>query len=173
MPFFQVKRYIDVYSAFSVIGFSHEDLLHIADLYAQAMEKWVSHTRNLFIYKNESCDTVLPALERQIDAYSNFLASVAELARSKWTEFNLKLMAIGIGIMLLSICIHILAITKVKKQNAISFSPSGDSGISFGLFFACFIVAIHACSVLSNSFICKFYVLVICCSRCRVALSLL
>lgn len=149
----QVKRYIDVYSASSVIGFSHEDLLHTADLYAQAMEKWVSHTKNIFIYKNESCDTVLPALERQIDAYSNFLASVAELARSKWTEFNLKLMAIGFGIMLLSICIHILAITKVKKQNAISFSPLGDSGISFGLFFACFIVAIRACSVLSNSFI--------------------
>lgn len=154
-----MKKYIDVYSASSVIGFSSEDLFHIADLYAQAAEKWVSHTKNFFTYKNESCNTVLPALERQIDAYSNFLASVAELARSKWTEFNLKLMAIGFGIMLLSICIHILAITKVKRQNAISFSASGDSGISFGLFFACFIVAIRACSFLSNSYICKFHIL--------------
>ncbi|EXC47606.1 hypothetical protein L484_001472 [Morus notabilis] len=153
MNSWQVKRYIDVYSASSVIGFSSEDLFHIADLYAQAAEKWVSHTKNFFTYKNESCNTVLPALERQIDAYSNFLASVAELARSKWTEFNLKLMAIGFGIMFLSICIHILAITKVKRQNAISFSASGDSGISFGLFLACFIVAIRACSFLSNSYI--------------------
>ncbi|XP_062111849.1 uncharacterized protein LOC133823217 isoform X2 [Humulus lupulus] len=148
----QVKRYMDIYSASSVIGFSGEDLFHVADLYAKAVEKW-SYTKNFFIYKNESCNTVLPALKRQIDAYSNFLLSVAELARSKWTEFNLKTMAVGFGIMLLSIFIHILALTEVKKKNGISFSPSQDSGISFGLFFACFMVAIRAFSFFSNSYI--------------------
>lgn len=154
-----MKRYIDVYSASSVIGFSREDLLHIADLYAQAAEKWSYTTKNFFIHKNESCDTVLPALKSQIDAYSNFLSSVAELARFKWTEFNLKTMAIGFGIMLLSIFIHILAITELKKKNGLSFSPFQDSGISFGLFFACFMVAIRAFSFFSNSYICKFQVL--------------
>ncbi|PON81885.1 Type I phosphodiesterase/nucleotide pyrophosphatase/phosphate transferase [Trema orientale] len=148
----QVKRYIDVYSTSSVIGFSSEDLFHIADLYDQAVEKW-SYTKNFFIYKNESCNTVLPILKKQIDAYSNFLLSVADLARSKWTEFNLKIMAIGFGIMLLSIFVHILAISEVKMKNGISFSLSQDSGISFGLFFACFVVAMRAFSFFSNSYI--------------------
>ena len=154
-----MKRYIDVYSASSVIGFSREDLSHIADLYTQAADKWSYTTKNFFIYKNESCNTVLPDLKRQIAAYSNFLSSVAELARSKWTEFNLKIMAIGFGIMLLSIFIHILAITEVKKKNGISFSPSQDSGTPFRLLFACFMVALRAFSFFSNSYICKFHVL--------------
>ena len=149
-----MKRYIDVYSASSVIGFSHEDLFHVADLYARAVDNW-SNTNNFFINKNESCNTVLPALKKQIDAYTDFLARVAELARSKWTEFNLRTMAVGFGIMLLSIFTHILAITKVKKRNDISFSSPGGSGISFGTLLACFIVAIRASSFLSNSYICK------------------
>ncbi|XP_060972946.1 uncharacterized protein LOC115725084 isoform X1 [Cannabis sativa] len=148
----QVKRYMDIYSASSVIGFSGEDLFHVADLHAKAVEKW-SYTKNFFVNKNESCNTVLPALKSQIDAYSNFLSSVKELARSKWTEFNLKTMAVGFGIMLLSIFIHMLALTEVKKKNGISFSPSQDSGISFGLFCACFMVAIRAFSFFSNSYI--------------------
>lgn len=129
---------------------------HIAELYAQAVEKWSGTTKNLLIYNNESCNTVLPALKRQIDVYSNFLANVAELARSKWTEFNLKMMGFGLGIMLVSLFIHILAIKRTQKQYDISFSSSGDFGTSIGLLFACFIVVIRACSFLSNSYICKF-----------------
>ncbi|XP_024925039.3 uncharacterized protein LOC107405909 isoform X2 [Ziziphus jujuba] len=149
----QVKRYLDVYSASSVIGFSSEDLLHIADLYAQAVEKWSGTTKNLLISNNESCNTVLPALKRQIDVYSNFLANVAELARSKWTEFNLMMMGVGLGIMLVSLSVHILAIKRTQKQYDICFTSSGDAGTSFGLLFACFIVVIRACSFLSNSYI--------------------
>lgn len=37
----QVKRYIDVYSASSVIGFPSEDLLHVADMYSLAQENWL------------------------------------------------------------------------------------------------------------------------------------
>ncbi|XVE52811.1 hypothetical protein DITRI_Ditri02bG0154100 [Diplodiscus trichospermus] len=148
----QVKRYIDVYSALSVIGFSSEDLFEISDLYAKAEENW-SYTKNLLLYKNESCSTSLPDLKKQIVAYFDFLSYVAELARSKWTEFNLKMMAIGIGIMLLSLCSHFLAIKKVNKSNVVSLPSSRDSGISFGLTLTSFIVVIRACSLLSNSFI--------------------
>ncbi|XP_021288049.1 GPI ethanolamine phosphate transferase 3 [Herrania umbratica] len=148
----QVKRYIDVYSALSVIGFSSEDLFHISDLYAKAEENW-SYTKNLLLYKNESFDTSLPDLKRQIDGYFNFLSYVAELARSKWTDFNLKMMGTGIGIMLLSLYVHFLAIKKVNKSYGVSLPSSRDSGISFGLIFASFIVVIRACSLLSNSFI--------------------
>lgn len=164
-----MKRYIDVYSASSVIGFSSEDLLHITDLYAQAAEKWSLTTKSLLLYKNESSNSVLPALKRQIDVYSNFLANVAELARSKWTEFNLMMMSIGFSIMLVSVFIHILAIKRVKKQYDISFTSSGESETSFGLLFSCFIVVIRACSFFSNSYICKFHVkssTAICCIFC-------
>ncbi|BBG93726.1 Alkaline-phosphatase-like family protein [Prunus dulcis] len=112
----QVKRYIDIYSASSVIGFSNEDLLRIASMYAKAEEKWSHATQKLLLHKKESHNELLPALRRQIDLYSEFLASVAELARSKWTEFNLKMMGTGLGIMLISLLIHFLAIKKVKEQ---------------------------------------------------------
>ncbi|XP_022749404.1 GPI ethanolamine phosphate transferase 3 isoform X2 [Durio zibethinus] len=148
----QVKRYIDVYSALSVIGFSSEDIFHISDLYAKAEENWL-YTKNLLLYKNESYNASLPDLKRQIVAYFNFLSYVAELARSKWTEFNLKMMGTGIGIMLLSLYIHFLAIKKVNKSYGVSLLSSKGSGISFGLMFASFIVVIRACSLLSNSFI--------------------
>ncbi|XP_061989871.1 uncharacterized protein LOC133708427 [Rosa rugosa] len=149
----QVKRYIDIYSASSVIGFSHEDLLHIGNIYAKAEERWSHTTKKLLLHKKESCNELLPALKRQIEEYSAFLASVAELARSKWTEFNLKLMGAGLGIMVVSLIIHFLAIKKVKEQYGFSFTSSGDSGISLGLIFACFVGVIRACSFLSNSFI--------------------
>ena len=154
---FKVKRYVDVYSTSSAIGFSYEDLLRLENLYAQAAEKWSSTTRNLLLSKNESFNLVFPALKMQIDAYSTFLASVAELARSKWTEFNLKMMSIGFGIMLISIITHVLAIKKVKRQYEISFSSFMNNGISsVGLFVACSTVVMRACSFLSNSYICKF-----------------
>ncbi|KAH0991617.1 hypothetical protein GBA52_003100, partial [Prunus armeniaca] len=149
----QVKRYTDIYSASSIIGFSNEDLLHIASMYAKAEEKWMHTTQKLLLHKKESHNELLPALRRQIDLYSEFLASVAELACSKWTEFNLKMMGTGLGIMLISLLIHFLAIKNVKEQYGFSFTSSGDSGISFGLIFSCFMVVIRACSFLSNSFI--------------------
>ncbi|KAJ8552035.1 hypothetical protein K7X08_028478 [Anisodus acutangulus] len=44
MNTWQVKRYIDVYSASSVIGFSDKDMSHVSDLYAQARDIWL-HTK--------------------------------------------------------------------------------------------------------------------------------
>ncbi|KAH1121313.1 hypothetical protein J1N35_004473 [Gossypium stocksii] len=150
----QVKRYIDVYSASSVIGFSSEDLFRISDLYSKADENW-SYTKNLSSYKNGSSNTSLPLLKRQIVAYSNFLSYVAELARSKWTEFNLKMMGTGIGIMLLSLYCHTLAIKKLNKSYGVSLLSSRDSGVSFGLMLTFFMVLIRAGSLLSNSYILK------------------
>ncbi|KAK9288254.1 hypothetical protein L1049_016704 [Liquidambar formosana] len=149
----QVKRYIDVYSTSSVIGFSSEDLLHVAEMYTKAEDIWSHSVRKLLLYKNESCYRSLPAIEKQIDAYYNFLASVAELARSKWTEFNLKMMGVGFSIMLASLFIHFLAIKKVNKLHGISFPSPGVSEISLGFIVALFVVAIRAFSFLSNSYI--------------------
>lgn len=151
-----MKRYIDVYSASSVIGFSSEDLLHISNAYVQAEQNWANSTKNLLLHRNERSHTLLPALTRQIDFYFSFLSNVSELARSKWTEFNLKLMGIGLGTMLISLFIIFLAIQRVNNLYTTSLLSPGGSGISFELIFAFFVVAIRACSFLSNSFICKF-----------------
>lgn len=147
-----MKRYIDNYTASSVIGFSDEDLLHTHSLYDDAMENWSQITKGLL--SNNDGSHIIPSLKRQIDAYSTFLASVAELARSKWTEFNLKMMTLGFGLMLASLFVHFLAIKRVSKQCSSSFANE-DCGIIFELMLSCFLVAIRACSFLSNSFICK------------------
>lgn len=146
-----MKRYIDNYTASSVIGFSDEDLLHTASLYDEAMENW-SHIMK--VLSNNEGSHIVPSLKRQIGAYSNFLARVAELARSKWTEFNLRLMTLGFGIMLASLFVHFLAIKRVSKLCSSSFATE-DCGITFELMLSCFMVVIRACSFLSNSFICK------------------
>ncbi|XP_023541944.1 GPI ethanolamine phosphate transferase 3 [Cucurbita pepo subsp. pepo] len=146
----QVKRYIDNYTASSVIGFSDEDLLHTGSLYADAMENWSYISKDL-LSNSDGIDFV-PSLKRQIDAYSNFLASIAELARSKWTEFNLKLMTLGFGIMVASLFVHFLAIKRVGKQCSSSFATK-DCGKTLELMLSCFMVAMRACSFLSNSFI--------------------
>lgn len=95
------------------------------------------------------------ALKKQIDLYSNFLASVAELARTKFTEFNLKMMGIGFGILLTSILIHLLVIKRVDSIYIANFPFHKTSTFSFGLIVSCTIVAARACSFLSNSYICK------------------
>ncbi|KAH9782362.1 GPI ethanolamine phosphate transferase 3 [Citrus sinensis] len=147
----QVKRYIDIYSASSVIGFSSEDLLHISDMYAQAEENWSCSSESLLLFKDESCYSSLP-LKRKIDAYFKFLLNVAELARSKWTEFDLKMMGIGFVIILISLPIYFLAMM-TKSVNGFSSLLFGDSEIFVKLVFALFMVVIRACSFLSNSYI--------------------
>lgn len=149
-----MKRYIDIYSVKSVIGFSTEDLLHISHLYTKAGE-YRSHGLS---HKDEDSNLSLLSLERQIDAYFNFLLSVAELARTKWTEFNLGMMGIGFGIILISLLTQLLAIERIKKPYGLSLLPFGDFDLSFRLIFAIFIMLIRACSFLSNSYICKFSV---------------
>ncbi|CAL0306918.1 unnamed protein product [Lupinus luteus] len=149
----QVKRYIDAYSASSAVGFSHDDLSRIASVYAQAEDHWSHSTKQLLIDRNNGSDTLIPVLERQINAYFNFLSTVAELARSKWTEFNLNLMGTGIGIMLISLIFQFLAIVRANKQHSFTSSSSRDSSITSAVAFSIFLLGIRACSFLSNSYI--------------------
>lgn len=155
--FLQVKRYIDIYSSSSVIGFSSEDLSQISHLYAQAEKNWSHSIKNLLLHKNEDRNASLPALKRQIDAYYNFLSSVIELARLKWTEFDLKMMATGFGIMIISLYIHFRAIKRVNKAYGIPLCGSGDTEVSFEQIFSYIVLVIRACSFLSNSYICKLW----------------
>ncbi|CAJ2650077.1 unnamed protein product [Trifolium pratense] len=150
----QVKRYIDAYSASSAVGFSHDDLSQIASVYAQAENHWLNSTKKLLLDKDNGSDALMPALKWQINAYFNFLTTVAELARSKWTEFDLNMMGTGIGIMLISLAFQVFAILRAAKQHGVNSSLlSGNSSIITSSTFTLFLLGIRSCSLLSNSYI--------------------
>ncbi|XP_031380819.1 GPI ethanolamine phosphate transferase 3 isoform X2 [Punica granatum] len=148
----QVKRYIDIYSASSMIGFSSEDISRIADMYTKA-EKTYRQIKDNASHRSKSNDLSPSSLKHQIDAYVKFLNSVAELARSKWTEFNLPMMLVGIGMMLMSLFTHVFVIYRLSKACGVPFNPCGNSKISLGLVFASIIVMIRMWSLFSNSYI--------------------
>ncbi|TKY54346.1 NRT1/ PTR FAMILY 8.1 [Spatholobus suberectus] len=149
----QVKRYVDAYSASSAVGFSHDDLSRIERVYAQAENHWSHSTKKLLLDRQNDSDKLVPALKRQIDAYFKFLTTVSELARSKWTEFDLNMMGTGIGIMLISLIFQVFTILRANKQRVVALSSSGDSWIITGSIFTFFLLGIRACSFLSNSYI--------------------
>ncbi|KAL9260144.1 GPI ethanolamine phosphate transferase 3-like protein [Drosera capensis] len=148
----QVKRYVDVYSGSSVIGFSSEDLLHVEDMYSDAHDHWSHATRDLLSSGPEAYISSLPVVMRQVDAYLKFLDGVVELARSKWTEFDLKLMGVGLCILLVSLLVQLAAVRRFDKHFSFSL-PDGRAMVSVGLVFALSLVLIRACSFLSNSYI--------------------
>ncbi|GAB2227848.1 hypothetical protein Droror1_Dr00009675 [Drosera rotundifolia] len=148
----QVKRYVDVYSGSSVIGFSSEDLLHVEDMYSDAHDHWSHAARDLLSSGPEAYISSLPVVMRQVDAYLKFLDGVVELARSKWTEFDLKLMGVGLCILLVSLLVQLVAIRIFDKHSSFSL-PDGRTMVSVGLVFALSLVLIRACSFLSNSYI--------------------
>lgn len=154
----QVKRYIDLYSATSVIGLPIEDLNHVSELYSQAQTNWSDTVSSSYLpmgTPDRIQDSEESPFQQQIDAYSDFLESVAKLARSAWTEFDGPLMGVGLSCMLVSLAIHLLAIRRLNilckpYQNALSIL-----GNYFSLVSALLLVAIRAASFLSNSYICK------------------
>lgn len=157
----QVKRYIDRYSATSVIGFRAEDLNHVADLYSKAQANWSSVLRSTCPLETSSQDELKEcankectssALRLQIDAYSDFLESFAKLARSAWTEFDLWLMGIGLSVMILSVSTQACMLVKLNI-NQISEKERASSSFIPKYFFAFALVAIRAASFLSNSYI--------------------
>lgn len=149
----QVKRYVDAYSASSAVGFSHDDLSRIESVYAQAENHWSHSTKKLLLDRQNDSGTLVPALKRQIDAYFKFLTTVSELARSKWTEFDLNMMGTGIGIMFISLIFQIFIILRANKQHVVTLSSSGDSWPTTGSIFTFILLGIRAFSFLSNSYI--------------------
>lgn len=143
-----------MYSASSVIGFPSEDLLHVTNMYSLAQDKWLLDVKGSMSNMNESSASLL-AIKRQIDMYVQFLDSVVGLARSKWTEFNLKLMVVGLSIIFLSLIVQIVSIKRAGQFYESSLSAKFPQA-SVALVFSVFAVIIRACSFLSNSYICKF-----------------
>ncbi|KAL1372883.1 GPI ethanolamine phosphate transferase 3 isoform X1 [Arachis hypogaea] len=148
----QVKRYIDAYSASSAVGFSSDDLSRVASVYAQAENHWLRSTKKLQLDKKD-IDALVPALKKQIESYFNFLRTVAELARSKWTEFDLRMMGAGIAIMSISLMFQVLAILRANSQDGATLASSGYAWFFSASASAFFLLGMRAVSFLSNSFI--------------------
>ncbi|XP_078435791.1 alkaline-phosphatase-like family protein isoform X2 [Wolffia australiana] len=146
----QVKRYIDLYSSTSLIGFSSEDLLLVDETYVQAQSNWIRFLESISQCREsgKNCNPNPSFFHEQIRAYSIFLEKVAELARSKWTEFDLKLMIAGLFFLLLSLFYQVFAIWRIDKSEC-TLKPL----FSFRLMIAVALVIIRAVSFLSNSYI--------------------
>lgn len=150
-----MKRYVDAYSASSAVGFSHDEFSRIASIYAQAENHWSHSTKKILLDRQNNSDTSVSALKKQIDEYFKFLTAVTELARSKWTEFDLNMMGIGIGIMLISLIFQVFTVLRTTKEHDVTLSSSGGSWIVNGSILTIFLLAIRAFSFLSNSYIRK------------------
>ncbi|XP_072967015.1 GPI ethanolamine phosphate transferase 3 [Typha angustifolia] len=153
----QVKRYIDLYSTTSVIGLPVEDLHHVEELYKRAQANWSSVLNTICLSESgvhdEILDSSVSALQWHVKAYSSFLGSVAKLARSAWTEFNLPLMGTGLSFMLASILIHIFTVRRVHSFCQPYLLEQPSSGILVRFMCAFILVAIRAVTFLSNSYI--------------------
>lgn len=149
----QVKRYIDVYSTSSSIGFSGKDLSHLSDLYADTLDIWSSSTKSSLLCDHRGCFTSPSAVKMQLDAYSKFLATVAGLARSKWTEFNLRIMGIGFCLMVLSLLVHFCIIFYLENLYKHHLPLPSNLGLPYIAIFAYAVVLLRGASFLSNSFI--------------------
>lgn len=149
-----MKKYIDAYTDSSVIGFSVDDLKHVREMYSQSVN-WSTDSLHDGILS-------IDALKNKIDLYSNFLASVAELSRTKFTEFDMGMMGIGFGILVTSIFIHLFVIKRVDDMYIADFPSHEINTVSFGLVVSCTIVAARACSFLSNSYICECCLILFC-----------
>ncbi|XP_031488266.1 uncharacterized protein LOC116256161 isoform X1 [Nymphaea colorata] len=115
----QVKRYIDQYSASSILRFPSEDLIRLAESYSEAQSNWSHILHNECPLKvdplGQNCDYV-NILLGQINAYSKFLGDVAELARSKWTQFDIKLMSAGLCVLLASLLVQLFSIERARMS---------------------------------------------------------
>lgn len=128
------------------MGFPTDDLCRITDLYNKAQSSWSGS-------KNSPC---MPE-NGSIDRFSNFLLSFTTLARSAWTEFDLKLMGAGLGIIIVSIICHILMFRRVHSLSNAYDNKTLKSRDLFRIYVAFLLVAVRAVSFLSNSYICEFY----------------
>ncbi|TVU22403.1 hypothetical protein EJB05_32096, partial [Eragrostis curvula] len=153
----QVKRYIDVYSATSVIGFPSEDLQSVADQYSKAQSNWSASLRTTCSSETDGQEEYIErkslVLQRQIDAYTNFLQSFAKLARNAWTEFDLWFMGIGLLLMVMSVITQACALVKLNTMYQSSNQESTSSRVIVQFSFAFILVTIRAASFLSNSYI--------------------
>ena len=97
----QVKRNLDAYTASSIRGFPSADLAHVQSLYEKA--QMISHSLH-----NDSATGLMDSIQGNLV----YLLAAANLARTQWTQFEDDWMAIGITLLITSMVIHAVALSR-------------------------------------------------------------
>lgn len=132
----------------------------VTDLYSKAQRNWSDSLKATCYSETDRQDEIeertSSVIQRQIDAYTNFLQSFAKLARNAWTEFDLWFMGIGLLLMVLSVVTQACALVKMNTVYQSSDQKCSSSRILAQFSLAFILVMIRAASFLSNSYICEF-----------------
>lgn len=122
----QVKRYLDAYTASSIRGFPSADLAHVQSLYEKAQKLSHSlHTHHPPLKNNDSesdfskfkenSNEIVTRLINSIQGNLVYLLAAANLARTQWTQFEDEWMAIGLILLITSMAIHAVALTRAMR----------------------------------------------------------
>lgn len=122
----QVKRYLDAYTASSIRGFPSADLAHVQSLYERAQTTPHSlhtdypHLKSTDLgsdvnkFKEYSNETVTRLVD-SIQGNLVYLLAAANLARTQWTQFEDKWMAIGLILLITSTVVHAVALSRAMR----------------------------------------------------------
>jgi phosphatidylinositol glycan class O len=134
---YQIKRYLDAYSASSIRGFPAADLAHVQSLYAKAqlaLEQSDSPQNNPS--PSDSDSIKIRDLEnewstrqtKRLKGYLEYLLAAASLARAQWTQFGDEWMALGLILLVLSVVVHAVALRRaLRLAHRAQIDAEGDS----------------------------------------------
>lgn len=134
---YQIKRYLDAYSASSIRGFPAADLAHVQSLYAKAqlaLEQSDSPQNNPS--PSDSDSIKIRDLEnawstrqtKRLKGYLEYLLAAASLARAQWTQFGDEWMALGLILLVMSVVVHAVALRRaLRLAHRAQIDAEGDS----------------------------------------------
>ncbi|KAG0557025.1 hypothetical protein KC19_11G096500 [Ceratodon purpureus] len=141
MNSWQVKRYLDAYTASSIRGFPSAEFAHVQSLYDKAQTSpHFLHTDHPRLKRNDSGSDLSKFNEyssetvtRLIDSIQSnlvYLLAAADLARTQWTQFEDEWMVIGLILLVTSMVIHGVALSRAMRlTQRILLSEDRDSEV--------------------------------------------
>lgn len=119
-----MKRYFEAYSAVAISGFPPQDLARLTDLYSTAQNINTTE-RDLFCSWASSTDEssrkatrqrILDEVQKQVEAFREYLKAAAALARSQWTQFGIEWMVVGLSFLIASVVIRAAALRRLSHS---------------------------------------------------------
>ncbi|KAG6546008.1 hypothetical protein Mapa_012671 [Marchantia paleacea] len=120
----QVKRYFEAYSAVAITGFPPQDLAQLEDLYSIGQNINTTE-RDLFCSLASTTDEtsrkatrqrIVDEVQKQVEAYREYLKAAASLARSQWTQFGIEWMVVGLSFLITSVVIRAAALRRLSQS---------------------------------------------------------
>lgn len=125
----QIKRYLDAYTASSTRGFPTVNLAYVQSLYEKTQATSPSlHTDTPQIKTDlsESDFESVTRLTSSIQEKLVYLLAAADLARSQWTQFEDEWMAIGLILLITSMVIYAVALSRALRFTHEVFFNEGE-----------------------------------------------